>query len=232
MTDLSRDGKVTVLDQIRSTLEHAAEILRDSLELTVGGVVFLDTTEGYTDTSSTGAYFDPGTSLGAHTEEIMLEKDSLKTSRRQSCDHPASGLSLPTTTEGSERHLLQGSIRSATDKYQAARVQAISTAEVASWTADTKVDGKTLQTFLNSYPKGNVWYIDEDGYFSSLEQVHGETRQVVRKRSSRRPIRPSNSTKQQAEAALLSRVFRKARQIIFLPLWDAGGGWLVFCLAV
>src|ERR1700728_1574383 len=32
-----------VLDQIKLTLDHAADILRESLELTSGGVLFLDT---------------------------------------------------------------------------------------------------------------------------------------------------------------------------------------------
>lgn len=39
-----------------------------------------------------------------------------------------------------------------------------------------------------------------------------------------RPVSPSRLTEQRAEAALLAKIFHKARQIIFLPLWDAGGG--------
>lgn len=39
-----------------------------------------------------------------------------------------------------------------------------------------------------------------------------------------RSISPSYATKQAAEAAMLGTIFKKARQIIFLPLWDAGGG--------
>jgi hypothetical protein len=35
---------------------------------------------------------------------------------------------------------------------------------------------------------------------------------------------PINMTKKSAEAEKLSRVFLGARQIIFLPLWDASGG--------
>jgi len=43
--------KETVLSKIRLTLKHAADILRASLELVAGGVVFLDTAIGYSDKS-------------------------------------------------------------------------------------------------------------------------------------------------------------------------------------
>lgn len=35
---------------------------------------------------------------------------------------------------------------------------------------------------------------------------------------------PSSGTKQRAEAVMLSKIFHKAKQIIFIPLWDASGG--------
>ncbi|RDW78466.1 hypothetical protein BP5796_06318 [Coleophoma crateriformis] len=231
MTQSKREEKTTVLDQIRSTLDHAAEILRDSLELEVGGVVFLDTTEGYTDTINADAYFDSETILGTQVEEIEPEKVDLKASQQTSNDHLTVRPTLDTKPEDDERYLSQGSVRSATDKYQAAKVQAISTGESDAWAPDTKVDGKTLQTFLNSYPKGNVWYIDQDGFFSSLADGQREAKQTRRRfNSGRRPTGPSDLTKKQAEAAVLSSVFHKARQIIFLPLWDAGGDrWYSGC---
>jgi len=40
---VKRAAEPSILDKIRTTLDHAAEILRTSLELTAGGVVFLDT---------------------------------------------------------------------------------------------------------------------------------------------------------------------------------------------
>jgi hypothetical protein len=47
-----------ILDKIKMTLDHAANILRESLELTAGGVVFLDTALGQRAASTTNSYFD------------------------------------------------------------------------------------------------------------------------------------------------------------------------------
>jgi hypothetical protein len=95
------------------------------------------------------------------------------------------------------------------------------------------LDGKTLQSLLNSYPKGNVWYIDDKGFFSSLDQINDLERfDRGSPFGSRRLVPASDVTKQMAEATILSQIFHKARQIIFLPLWDAAGGriHLLYCL--
>lgn len=72
-------------------------------------------------------------------------------------------------------------------------------------------------------------YIDDSGYFSSLEQVKDrkDTASNATNTTERPPARISGSfdaTKQEAEANMLAKVFHKARQIIFLPLWDSAGG--------
>ena len=87
------------------------------------------------------------------------------------------------------------------------------------------LDGKSLQALLHSYPKGNVWYIDNDGFYSSLDQINELERfDRINPFGSRRSVLASDLAKQIAEATVLSQIFHKARQIIFLPLWDAAGG--------
>ena len=214
----SAPAKEFVLDRIRMTLNHAAEILRESLELTAGGVVFLDTAVGYTENEHVEAYSDPETMQQANYEQKGRQQSNESLLRPK----------ISNDSQHTRRHLSQRSIRSSDDKHKASKVLAMSTAETAAWDPQSRVlDGKTLQSLIKSYPKGNVWYIDDDGYFSSLEQVT-ELQQVASTSPSgrRRSISPVDVTKQNAEAALLSRVFDKARQIIFLPLWDAGGGKL------
>jgi hypothetical protein len=67
--------------------------------------------------------------------------------------------------------------------------------------------------------------MDDKGYFSSLEQIKEWGQRNGIKPSGRiRSNFPINVTKRQAEAAILSRIFPGAKQTIFLPLWDAGGG--------
>ncbi|KAI9646302.1 hypothetical protein NHQ30_005743 [Ciborinia camelliae] len=215
----------SVLDQIRITLDHAAEILRESLELNVGGVVFLDTTAGHTEAGIKDAYLDTTTDLGTEVKEVES---------RRSLNHEEERPKY----EEYQRRLSQGTLRTSTYKHKAAKVLSMSAAKVATWDSEAHVlDGKTLQSLINSYPKGNVWYVDPDNcYFSSLEQLN-DRKQPLSKSVSPSSERPSSSgsfdmTKREAEANMLAKVFHKARQIIFLPLWDSAGGTSCFYVMV
>jgi hypothetical protein len=140
----------SVLDQIRITLDHAATLLHESLELTAGGVVFLDTTEGYTESGITDAYNDPGTDLGAEVKEVK----SRETSPDTRYDPEMAGSAY----RNFRARLYSSSPRASTSRHRAAKVLSISTAKVATWDEDAHVlDSKSLQTLINSYPKGNVW---------------------------------------------------------------------------
>lgn len=137
----------SVLDQIRITLDHAAEILRESLELNVGGVVFLDTTAGYTEVGNVDAYLDTTTDLGTEVKEAESRKSSVNGENRPKY-------------EADRRRLSQATLRTSTDTHKAAKILSVSTAKVATWDSEAHVlDGKTLQSLINSYPKGNVWYV-------------------------------------------------------------------------
>ncbi|KAG4027518.1 hypothetical protein MFRU_029g00420 [Monilinia fructicola] len=212
MPNQPQQSSESVLDQIRITLDHAAEILRESLELNLGGVVFLDTTAGYTEPGNIDAYLDISTDLGTEVKEVESKRSLTKNEERTKYDEY-------------RRRLSQGTLRTSTDKHKPAKILSMSTAKVATWDSEAHVlDGKTLQSLINSYPKGNVWYIDDNGYFSSLEQVN-DRKHASSNGTNLRP-RTSGSfdaTKQEAEANMLAKVFHKARQIIFLPLWDSAG---------
>lgn len=218
-------SKETILDKIRVTLDHAARILRDSLELNVGGVVFLDTAIGYSEIENTDAYLDRSTDVGASVQDIVSQDQDVH---------------QRTNANGSQRRRSQGQIdlskhfskqttRTSVDKHRAAKILAVSTADAAKLDSDSSViDTKSLQAMVGSYPKGNVWYIDQEGYFSSLEQVN----KLNEMRTSNAPASKGSTidvSKQQAEANVLTAIFRKARQIIFLPLWEAGGGKNLQC---
>jgi hypothetical protein len=217
----SEPAQEPILDKIQTTLDHAADILRESLELIVGGVAFLDTAVGYTDTDNIDAYLDKTTDLGS-----LFHRKAHGEKGRQRLSESSLRPMLYIGDGGTNRHLSQGSIRDSTDKHKASKILAMSAAKIATWGQSRAVlDAETLQTFINSYPKGNVWYIDDEGYFSSLDQTNESERASSTSPSERRPsISPIGVAAKQAEASLLSQIFHKARQIIFLPLWDTGGG--------
>ena len=115
-------------------------------------------------------------------------------------------------------------LRSFNDQYEPAKVLAMSVSKNAQWRSSTKMpDGKTLQSLIRRYPKGNIWYLDDKGYFSSLEQVDALYGDQSVNASPLTPTKaPINLERQREEADVLSNVFKGARQIIFRPLWDAG----------
>ncbi|KAG9236744.1 M3EW, histidine kinase-group I protein [Amylocarpus encephaloides] len=209
----------SVFDKIRLTLDYAADILRESLELQVGGVVFLDPTIGHSEIGYADAYSG-------------FQGDGVEKRRPSSNDYFPNAKLTHSVYDEFGGVLSQSTIRSSADKHKPAKVLSMSAAKIATWDPESRVlDGKTLQTFINSYPNGNIWYIDEGGYFSSLEQVEDlHTNLRTRPTSRSRSMSPSQSAKQIAEAAMLSKIFHKAKQIIFLPLWDAGGDrWYAGC---
>ncbi|KAK0100382.1 hypothetical protein ONS96_007662 [Cadophora gregata f. sp. sojae] len=209
----------STLDKIRATLDRAADILRESLELTAGGVVFLDTAFAFTDVDKTDPCANEITETGVTFQEVIEYKEHVQTNGHitlsQENDKLAS-LSKRTSRRSSERH-------------QKSKVLAISASGSDLWDPNSQILAtQTLQSLITSYPKGNIWYIDEEGYFSSLEQISKlEPTPSISPSGRRQSI---DITKQRAEANMLSRVFRKARQIIFLPLWDAAGNrWYSGC---
>jgi len=117
-------SKSTIGDKISMTLKQAAIILRQSLELNSGGVVFLDTSVGYTAAGSIDAYLDETTILGAHFSKIKKDQPQHENEN----EIKSSTLSQPVHEIGES--LSQRSIKSSTDKHNAPKVQAISAAEI------------------------------------------------------------------------------------------------------
>jgi hypothetical protein len=220
--DTKKSPSSKVLDQIKLTLDHAADILRESLELNGGGVLFLDTALGSKDAAAMNDYFDPSTYSESENEgPLSAESKTLL----------GSALKVPvlTTTGIAPRGgSSPGQVRSFNDQFKPAKILAMSVSENAHLGPSIKVpDGKTLQNLISTYPKGNIWYIDDEGYFSSIEQVDEIYDGQAAAQSGKRRFRPPcDMTRRKAEADLLSRVFKNAQQIIFLPLWDAGASML------
>ena len=191
---------------VEDTFDRAAKILRESLEIHTGGVIFLDTAVGFSETGITDAYTDPKTDIGAQFK-----------------DAPSANGQTP-QNHGDMHRPHQNAyfcqVRSSEDQSQAVEAIATSVAKVAKW---EPVDGKTLQSLLNSYPRGNVWYYDEDGYFSSLEQLEQTIPTPAIGPSERQGSGAEDEvSRKKVEAQMLLRKFRHTRQLVFLPLWDAG----------
>lgn len=191
---------------VEDTFNRAAKILRESLEIHTGGVIFSDTAVGFSEAGITDAYTDSKTDPGAKF------KDASSATGQTSQNHGDKHLPLQ---DG-----YQGQVRSSGDQSQAVGVLASSVANAATW---DRVDGKFLQSLLNSYPRGRMWYYDEDGYFSSLEQLEQAIPIPAIGPSERQcSFVEDEISRKKIEAQTLLQKFQHARQIVFLPLWDAG----------
>lgn len=93
-------------------------------------------------------------------------------------------------------------------------------------------DEKSLHTLLRRYPRGKMWTFDSDGAISSSSE------EELYKAISKDPIqrrfdatrRKARSAKARADSKFLSRHFPGIRQLLFVPLWDAGRSrWLSGC---
>ena len=114
--------KSSIGDKISMTLDQAALILRQSLELNSGGVVFLDTTVSYTDAGSIDAYLDETTALGAQFVQAKKEQPQNENEIRSST------LSQPVHEIG--EILSQRSTKPSKDKHDTVKIQAVSAAEI------------------------------------------------------------------------------------------------------
>jgi hypothetical protein len=211
-------AKESALDRIRISLDNAADILQESLELTVGGVVFLDAVVGHSEIDDIDSQMDIRIDFESE-DSLMADRDK---KRQQTMD----GSLRPPLTHGggTSRHLSQGLIRSSTYNHKPPKVLAASASSAEIWDPQAEIlNTRTLGSLIKSYPKGNVWSINEEGHYSSLDQIsEWEKVGVTNPSKKRRSIPPMEMTRQKSEAAMLSQIFQNARQIMFFPLWDAG----------
>ena len=213
-------------DPVRRTFKSAASILLESLEIESGGVMFLDTAVSFSEAGYTDAYSDPNTAIGQSMKATDGKDDRPVLRHNRELSH---GASLSSIQVAHNRQT-----RSSEISNHAAEIMAMATSmdHQPAQPENKVLDCKTLQALLNMYPEGNVWYFDEGGYFSSLEQVlQHEPRDKSDKSNGRGLDVNKRIAEEMAEATMLRERFEKARQIIFLPMWDAATKrWYAGCL--
>jgi hypothetical protein len=94
------------------------------------------------------------------------------------------------------------------------------------------VDERDLNTLLRRFPRGKLWTFDSDGGISSSsEEEHFRPvpkDPMQRKKDAHQ--RKVKSTKAKNDAKFLAKHFPGVRQLLFVPLWDAGRSrWLSGC---
>ncbi|MCJ1400913.1 hypothetical protein MMC11_004124 [Xylographa trunciseda] len=190
--------------QQRVTFSRAANLLRESLDLRHGGVVFLDTVEGF----SAG---DEEASAGSSSSTEDSTQDDVEKS-------PSKGRK----SLGYSKTTFRSSTKPDNDPQKAGVLgksadSSLDPTKVESAPAYTPLSEKELQQLIKRHPRGKLWSFDEEGSLSSSEeemrpQLSGKASEKASQRKHRRKV----------EARVLQSCFPQVRQLLFVPLWDAG----------
>ncbi|TVY75613.1 Autoinducer 2 sensor kinase/phosphatase LuxQ [Lachnellula suecica] len=227
---------------------RAANLIREAFEVD-GGCVFFDAQSGPTG--------DPRRAARNHGSSADDTQDSSAENQANSGDDALfSPLYVPDRADKSTSadSSLQASKASpypsplgdassprySTSSTKAAEPLAFSTPSASSIHGDERpgdesfrlLEEKNLQTLFRRFPRGKLWTFDSDGSMSSSSE-DDNSRPITKDRPKR--VKESNQRKAKDQKAksdsrFLTRHFPGVRQLLFVPLWDAGRSrWLSGC---
>jgi hypothetical protein len=229
---------------MKTLFSRAANLIREAFEVD-GGAVFYDAQRGF----GSNLHRKPETGGGLFREESQPESqtsgDDLQSPGEQSIEYTddADIKTAHQLRSGDSPGLSEGSFsRSSSESKLPVEVLGFSTSDASSIHGDElpgpqsfqPIDEKALNTLLKRYPRGKLWTFDSDGAVSSSSEEEPfklVSKSPVQKNRElhRRKVR---SAKNKSDARYLSRHFLGVRQLLFVPLWDAGRSrWLSGCFA-
>lgn len=226
--DLSEASSMKLL------FSRAANLIREAFEVD-GGAVFYDAQRGFGDPQ-----LQQKSSLSAPSvhEDSHTSGDDLQSSSELHSDHGEE--KNPLQTSPGSAHDEGMFSRSSTESKKAVEILGFSTAEASSIHGDNPpgpqsfvpFDEKSLHTLLRRYPRGKLWTFDSDGAVSSSSEEeffktrHKDSTQHAEDLHKRK----MRSARAKSDARFLARHFAGLRQLLFVPLWDAGRSrWLSGC---
>ncbi|KAG4440333.1 hypothetical protein IFR05_004185 [Cadophora sp. M221] len=245
-----------VEDQSESTsmkilFSRAANLIREAFEVD-GGVVFYDAQTGFSSDMSQG--HGPNDDNSSHTESATESPAEALTGHASgdADDHHSaeedggskipSPPTLPPSGDGTLDYGHSSFSPTTANTAKSCEVLGFSTPDATSIHGDPvpglqsfrPLEEKTLMALLRRYPRGKLWNFDSDGAMSSSSE--DERRRPLSKdpieRSKDVRRRKLRSAKNKSDAKVISRHFPGVRQLLFVPLWDAGPSrWLSGCFA-
>jgi signal transduction histidine kinase len=212
---------------------RAANLIREAFEVD-GGAVFYDAQRGFGDLQKPGSPISPKRedSQDATGDELPSSSEFQSDPDDKSPDD-----------KGNSSGLGEGMFsRSSAESKKLVEVLGFSTARASSIHGDeypgphsfTPFPEKALHTLLSRYPRGKLWTFDSDGAVSSSseEEIFETFRRDPTQRALEVQKQKKKSARAKSDAKFLLRHFPGVRQLLFVPLWDAGRSrWLAGCCA-
>lgn len=238
-SDTSPEGQLSEESSQRRLASRAANLIRETFEVD-GGCIFYDAQAGFAP--------DPPRARTGHLTLDESQPNSQVTSgdelhytsepREQLPHNPPATRSTLSDMSPSLTPRDATFSRSSTISQKMVDILGFSTPDAASIHGDVApglqyfrpLQEKALNSLLRRYPRGKLWTFDSEGEVSSSsEEDH--------RRSAKDPLRlnkelmlKKRSSKANSHAKFLARHFPGVRQLLFVPLWDAGRSrWLSGC---
>lgn len=236
-SDTSPGGQLSEESSQRRLASRAANLIRETFEID-GGCIFYDAQAGFAP--------DPPRSRTDHLTLDESQPDSQVTSGDE-FHEPRESLPYNPPATRSTLSDMSPSLtprdatfsRSSTMSQKLVDILGFSTPDAASIHGDLvpglqsfrPLQEKALNSLLRRFPRGKLWTFDSEGEVSSSSEED-------RRRSAKDPLRlnkelmlkKGRSSKSNSHAKFLARHFPGVRQLLFVPLWDAGRSrWLSGC---
>ncbi|KAH8600571.1 hypothetical protein B0O99DRAFT_649305 [Bisporella sp. PMI_857] len=214
---------------------RASNLIREAFEVD-GGAVFYDGQRGFNDLQQKPAT----TNILPHDDSQPTSGDDLASSGEIYSEQEDTSPRISTEPKSDSPSLGEGMFsRSSTESKKAVEILGFSTAQASSIHGDeypgphafVPFDEKALHTLLSRYPRGKLWTFDSDGAVASSSDEDSKRKKRVLLQQSRDLLRrQKRSARAKSDAKFLARHFPGVRQLLFVPLWDAGRSrWLSGC---
>lgn len=244
-SEMTPEDDVSEGSATRMLFSRAANLIREAFEVD-GGAVFYDAQKGF----ASGLF--QNTPVGGR----QYRDDDIQENATSGEDAPFVGEQIPVSqgapiTDRTIHSPLSSSpglgeatqrtfSRSSTEVKTPLEVLGFSTPDCSSIHGDplpgpqsfTNLDNEGLNSLLKHYPRGKLWTFGSDGAVSSSSEEEpfkriakdpGQMNRDLRRRRVR-------DARHKSDAKYLSDHFSGVRQLLFVPLWDAGRSrWLSGC---
>jgi len=211
---------------------RASNLIREAFEVD-GGAVFYDAQRGFNELHQKPKV--SGSSL--HHDSQPTSGDDMTSAGETHSDHEDANTSQPVGSPGLGEGLFS---RSSTESKKPVEILGFSTAQASSLHGEeypgphafVPFDEKALHTLLSRYPRGKLWTFGSDGAVSSSseEEPLKNRKKDPAQYAKDILLRRKGNIRARSDARFLSRHFPGVRQLLFIPLWDAGRTrWLSGC---
>ncbi|KAF7958133.1 hypothetical protein EAE96_003696 [Botrytis aclada] len=210
------DEEFTEASALKLLFSRASNLIREAFEVD-GGAVFYDAQKGFSSDTQT-----------SNLDSSVTDSQTSGDDEMRNGFNPQSSTSRPFT---------RSSTMSQTREIE---ILGFSTPEASSINGDPypgthsflPFEEKSLHQFLRRYPRGKLWTFGSDGSMSSAsdDEIFKVYKSSARPGRIQQRSRKNKVARAAADGRFLSNHFPGVRQLLFVPLWDAGRSrWLSAC---